>query len=684
MGIAGVRGFAHRCHYGQLAEPGGGLYVAHIDRVALRVAEAGGSEHQRMAALCHGVLEHTGLGQGEMALHGVPLRAVRMVEALTPRPDEHMEPYLRRLLACPGAGLVRRACVADVWERGGLTDLERRAGAEILAGVDAAVTDSAQRAAELIGDLPSPGTDSWWRAVSLLGRLRVPDTVAPLIAVSEDLSERSVRYDQREEHVLTALARIMTGAAGDDFLWLGGFRSRWALVTGWRWAGHPPEARWVPVLAELAGHEQASLRELAIELLGRLGNDAPAGILTRVLADPGPLSWRAADALGRTGSAEAFEPLLAVLRDTAAGWWKRRGAAGALGRLGDRRAVPHLLDALGCGTHAVEVAAGEALARIGDRSVIPALVKRLDSAEPGQVTAARTLGDLRAADAADALAHRLDELLRARWHSDYSGASYAEALGKIGQVSALPALAAAARAGAQQPRSGDQGRTRYFAVWAIGKIAPQLAIDTLLAAAQDPLPEVREQALRALARTTDPRVVEPLAALLTGRYARIAAQGLARGADERAIPALIEFLTATTDRRMRNLAGQALARTGGAAVNEMCRMLGHRDALVRRVAAWVLGRIPARDAARSLIKALDDIDECVRARAATALAMAGAEATDALTRALRDPVPRVRARAATALAHQSRSRQVVRALERACSDPSPAVRDAATTALRAD
>jgi hypothetical protein len=48
--------------------------------------------------------------------------------------------------------------------------------------------------------------------------------------------------------------------------------------------------------------------------------------------------------------------------------------------------------------------------------------------------------------------------------------------------------------------------------------------------------------------------------LLTGRFARIAAQGLTRSADERAIPALIEFLTATTDRRMRNLAGQALAR----------------------------------------------------------------------------------------------------------------------------
>lgn len=33
MGIAGVRGFAYRCHRGQLVEPGGELYIAHIDRV---------------------------------------------------------------------------------------------------------------------------------------------------------------------------------------------------------------------------------------------------------------------------------------------------------------------------------------------------------------------------------------------------------------------------------------------------------------------------------------------------------------------------------------------------------------------------------------------------------------------------------------------------------------------------
>jgi HEAT repeat protein len=681
MGMAGVRAFARRCHRGQL-ESDGSLYVTHLDRVARTVAEAGGGQYQQMAALCHGVLKRTELGLGELALQGVPLRAVRMVEALTPRPDEYLEPYLRRLLACPGAGPVRRACIADVSARGGLTDTERRVNAEILAAVDAAGINRAEQTAELIRVLPASGEDSWWRAVSLLGRLRAADAVAPLISVLGRNKKQLARDFQREDHVLSALHRIMTGK-GKEFQWMGGFRPGWAYTSSWRLRGYSPDARWVPVLTELAGHECALLREFSIALLSRLRDDVPTGILLHALADSSSeVSRFATDGLVRTRTADVFEPLLAMLCDPDAGWWKRRDAAWALGRLGDRRAVPHLLDALDCGTYAVEVAAGQALARIGDRSVIPALVRRLRSAEPGGATAARTLGDLRAHEAVDALAQKLDELLRIPWRSDYSGACYAEALGKIGQVSALPALAAAARAGAREPRSRNPGQTRYFAVWAIGSIAPQLAVDTLLAAAQDPLPEVREQALRALARTTDSRVVEPLGALLTGQFARIAAQGLARSADERAISALVELLTTTTDRRLRNLAGQALVRTGSAAVNEMCRMLGHPNGKVRRVAAWVLGRLPARDAAQSLIRALGDTDEYVRARAATALVMAGDEATDSLTRALRDPAPRVRARAAAALAQQNRSRQVVRALERARSDPSPAVRDAASAALR--
>ena len=81
----------------------------------------------------------------------------------------------------------------------------------------------------------------------------------------------------------------------------------------------------------------------------------------------------AALALSRFNSPAAYEALLAALtrKENREDWQVRRFAAQALGKLGDRRAVPALIASLRDESDLVPPAAAEALGELGDlRAVI--------------------------------------------------------------------------------------------------------------------------------------------------------------------------------------------------------------------------------------------------------------------------------------------------------------------------
>jgi phycocyanobilin lyase alpha subunit len=78
----------------------------------------------------------------------------------------------------------------------------------------------------------------------------------------------------------------------------------------------------------------------------------------------------------------ALEALIAALEDEAdqtelGGYPLRRNAARALGKLGDRRAVPELIRCLDCSDFYVREAAAQSLGMLGDPACIPALIKLL-------------------------------------------------------------------------------------------------------------------------------------------------------------------------------------------------------------------------------------------------------------------------------------------------------------------
>jgi (p)ppGpp synthase/HD superfamily hydrolase len=114
---------ARRAHEGQL-DKAGRPYIAHPLRVMGHVK----SEHERMTAVLHDVVEDTDVTLDDLAAAGCPPEVLAAVEAISKQPDEPQVDYLDRVLANPLALAVKRADIADNMsaERLGLLDQPTR------------------------------------------------------------------------------------------------------------------------------------------------------------------------------------------------------------------------------------------------------------------------------------------------------------------------------------------------------------------------------------------------------------------------------------------------------------------------------------------------------------------------------------------------------------------------------
>ncbi|MBW4470569.1 MAG: HEAT repeat domain-containing protein [Stenomitos rutilans HA7619-LM2] len=94
----------------------------------------------------------------------------------------------------------------------------------------------------------------------------------------------------------------------------------------------------------------------------------------------------------RVDAPEAINVLITALSDEddrtdVGGYPLRRNAARALGKLGDRRAVPVLIQALECSDFYVREAAAQSLEMLGDVACIPRLIELLNNQVPGTLPA---------------------------------------------------------------------------------------------------------------------------------------------------------------------------------------------------------------------------------------------------------------------------------------------------------
>jgi HEAT repeat protein len=206
-------------------------------------------------------------------------------------------------------------------------------------------------------------------------------------------------------------------------------------------------------------------------------------------------------------------------------------------------------------------------------------------------------------------------------------------------------------------RSAPKWRDRAFAAELLGRVGGAKAVPALLDTVQATRTEdsdVREIALRALARIADPRAVEPLIAALssadTWLTARIADILTRHG--EAAVDPLMALLTGSPHPPARAWAANVLGEVGAQrAFPALVRALNDGNDEVRGKAATALGRLGDRRAIHHLLEhLLTDPAPFVRVRIACTLGQfGGPEVIDRLVHALRDPAWWVRMRSVEAL-----------------------------------
>lgn len=175
----------------------------------------------------------------------------------------------------------------------------------------------------------------------------------------------------------------------------------------------------VPRLIPLLQDKVKAVREEASGTLAAIGEAAIPALLEALAHDEWLVRLHAVEALGKTKSRMAVEPLLAALfNDTDSA--VREDAVRALGEIGDGRAVEYLLAAMkepGLRTLAVE-----SLGRIGDRRAVPVLMEVVAGTnQPERTRPVAGCGD--------------------QWSEEIiTKAAAAKALGLIGDEAAIPTL----------------------------------------------------------------------------------------------------------------------------------------------------------------------------------------------------------------------------------------------------
>ncbi|PJJ04466.1 HD domain-containing protein [Streptomyces sp. 2333.5] len=111
LSLAEVEALARRVHSGQ-TDKAGRPYAEHLSAVAAGVRERGGSEEQIAAAWLHDAIEDGALSREWLAGAALNVATKAMILAVTKRADEPVEEYTARILATPGALLIKESDLA--------------------------------------------------------------------------------------------------------------------------------------------------------------------------------------------------------------------------------------------------------------------------------------------------------------------------------------------------------------------------------------------------------------------------------------------------------------------------------------------------------------------------------------------------------------------------------------------
>ena len=415
----------------------------------------------------------------------------------------------------------------------------------------------------------------------------------------------------------------------------------WFGYTAWLdWYGRRLERRkgmYRTLVAELAAGERDALDpeihrpevlkdlgalEAALEEQARRTTDRPGWLL---------------EAYDRLGLVDKY---VARLRDGRR-WRQRALAAELLGRVGNAKAVPALLDTIrATRTEDADVRdiALRALARIGDGRAVPPLIEALETAEP--------------------------------WLAPH----IADILVRHGQPAIEPALALLDRR--------EPFLARAWAANVLGELRAGSALPSLLRALDDPDDEVRAKSATAIGRLADRSAVAPLldhlladpAPFVRARIAHALGQFDDADVTDRLIHALGDPAWWV---RVRSV--EALERIGPPAQQPLLAALDSGDREIRGRAAITLERIGTAEALAARIRN----DDRAADAAETLAKFSSAGARELAAGLLVAPMEPARHAALRALRRARRSDLAPEMAQMAFSDPDPALRAEALASLTA-
>ncbi len=256
------------------------------------------------------------------------------------------------------------------------------------------------------------------------------------------------------------------------------------------------------VLVAALKDKAASVRESAAFALGRLKARGAAGALRDLLSGPEPderIRAAAATALGDIGASDARGELVVALTDPSPN--VRRSAAAALGKVGDRAAIPPLrqLEEREKDPY-VRSAATNALRSLS--VAVDVLMEDLRSADPDRRRAAVVrLASTNTPEAVELLVERL---------GDVDGRVASAAVGELSRMTAPNVTAALIAELSNRGPGGMTTARRSGAATALGARRDPRAFDALLAHVHDEDLAVRAEVIVALGGYADPRVMDAL------------------------------------------------------------------------------------------------------------------------------------------------------------------------------
>jgi HEAT repeat protein len=243
-----------------------------------------------------------------------------------------------------------------------------------------------------------------------------------------------------------------------------------------------PSARSHPA-QQRRGGDNPDLRAVVARALAKIGSPAVPPLIKALGDHDLYVVIGAAEALGRIDDRRAIDPLLTCLASETS--HVRQAACRALGEIGDQKAVIPLTEMLKDGDYDVRFAATAALGKVRDPRAVQPLIAALKHENPDvREAAAEALGQ-----SGDTWA--IEPLLAVLGDSRFSvQVAAARALGKLGEQAVQPLLHAL--------RTNGNWNARYATAMALGLIGSERAVRPLIDALQDDDSRVRWNAAAAL------------------------------------------------------------------------------------------------------------------------------------------------------------------------------------------